>query len=73
MMSRKESRVVVIGAGAVGLSTAVCIQQNLPNTSVTVVADMFTSDTLSHGTPAIFIPNIVNIPRMTPDLYRHVT
>ncbi|KAJ8399413.1 hypothetical protein AAFF_G00411250 [Aldrovandia affinis] len=40
-------RVVVVGAGVIGLSTAVCIAEALPQCSVTVLADRFSPDTTS--------------------------
>ncbi|XP_075556792.1 D-aspartate oxidase-like isoform X4 [Dermacentor variabilis] len=54
-MQRK--RVVVIGAGVIGLSTALCIQNNIPGTSVTVIADRFIQDTLSFGAAGFFRPD----------------
>lgn len=49
----KRPQVVVVGAGAVGLSTAVCIAETLPMCSVTVVADRFSPDTTSDGAAGI--------------------
>ncbi|KAL4236530.1 hypothetical protein ACF0H5_004915 [Mactra antiquata] len=49
--------VVVIGAGVVGLSTAVNIQELVPDVSVTIVADRFYESTASYGTGALFIPS----------------
>lgn len=53
----QHSRVAVIGAGVVGLSTALCIQNNIPSTSVTVIADRFIQDTLSFGAAGFFRPD----------------
>ncbi|XP_037551348.1 D-aspartate oxidase isoform X2 [Nematolebias whitei] len=49
-------RVVVVGAGVVGLSTAVCISEALPSCSVTLVADRFSPDTTSDGAAGIVLP-----------------
>lgn len=49
----KSARVVVVGAGVVGLSTAVCIAETLPLCSVTVVAEKFSPDTTSDGAAGI--------------------
>lgn len=49
----KKVRVVVVGAGVVGLSTAVCIAEALPFCSVTVVAEKFSPDTTSDGAAGI--------------------
>ncbi|XP_051725353.1 D-aspartate oxidase [Ctenopharyngodon idella] len=49
-------KVVVVGAGVVGLSTAVCIAQALPYCSVTVIAEKFSPDTTSDGAAGILLP-----------------
>ncbi|KAH9503464.1 hypothetical protein Btru_068003 [Bulinus truncatus] len=51
------SRIVVVGAGAVGLSTAVNIQKILPRAKVTIIADKFGDDTTSNGAGGFFRPN----------------
>ncbi|XP_054651529.1 D-aspartate oxidase [Dunckerocampus dactyliophorus] len=43
----KQVKVVVVGAGVVGLSAAVCIAEALPVCSVTLLADKFSPDTTS--------------------------
>ncbi|XP_060080099.1 D-aspartate oxidase-like [Ylistrum balloti] len=50
--------VVVLGAGVVGLSTAVNVQSILPNAKVTIVADKFDQETTSDGAAGIFRPNL---------------
>lgn len=49
-------RVVVLGAGMVGLATAVNVQEALPWARVTIVADQFDRDTTSSGAGGIFEP-----------------
>ena len=49
-------RVAVIGAGVVGLSTAVLIQRHIPRADVTIIADKFDKDTTSDGAAGIFRP-----------------
>lgn len=49
-------RIVVVGAGVVGLSTAVQLQKTFPNCSITIVADKFGKDTTSDGAAGIFRP-----------------
>ncbi|KAM4625020.1 D-aspartate oxidase [Polymixia lowei] len=49
----KTVRVVVVGAGVIGLSTAVCIAESLPFCSVTVLADSFSPETTSDGAAGI--------------------
>uniref|UniRef100_A0A8C9RR86 D-aspartate oxidase n=1 Tax=Scleropages formosus TaxID=113540 RepID=A0A8C9RR86_SCLFO len=46
-------KVAVVGAGVVGLSTAVVIAEALPHCSVTVLADRFTPNTTSDGAAGI--------------------
>lgn len=48
--------IVILGAGAVGMSTAVCIQRAIPGLRITIVADQFTGDTTSAGAAGIFAP-----------------
>ena len=52
-----QRKIAVIGAGAVGLSTAVQIQQFDASASVTLIADKFTTETTSHGAAGIFRPS----------------
>ncbi|KAL4237495.1 hypothetical protein ACF0H5_002210 [Mactra antiquata] len=62
------AKVAVIGAGAVGLSTALNTQQILPHASVTIIADRFTRDTTSHGAGGLFLPSIDHLHGRDPDL-----
>ncbi|CAM4649447.1 unnamed protein product [Leuciscus chuanchicus] len=48
-------KVLVVGAGVVGLSTAVCVAETLPHCSVTVVAEKFSPDTTSDGAAGILL------------------
>ncbi len=47
-------RVLVLGAGVVGLNTALRIQDQLPNATVTVRAERFSPDTTSNVAAGIF-------------------
>lgn len=49
-------KVAVVGAGVVGLSTAVCIAEKLPYCSVNVIAEKFSPDTTSDGAAGILLP-----------------
>ncbi|XP_069112493.1 D-aspartate oxidase-like [Argopecten irradians] len=60
------SRVCVIGAGVVGLSTAINIQKLLPGVSVQIVADRFEEETTSIGAGGLFRPNTGHT-RATPE------
>ncbi|XP_048762325.1 D-amino-acid oxidase-like isoform X3 [Ostrea edulis] len=55
----KKPRVCVVGAGVIGLSTAVRIQNELPNYDVTVLADRFSPDTTSDGSGGFWQPHLV--------------
>ncbi|XP_055891014.1 D-aspartate oxidase-like isoform X3 [Biomphalaria glabrata] len=48
--------VAVIGAGVVGLSSAINIQKLIPRVMVTIIADSFGRDTSSPVDPGIFLP-----------------
>ncbi|KAK3887196.1 hypothetical protein Pcinc_008677 [Petrolisthes cinctipes] len=51
------SSVCVVGAGVIGLTTATLLQDALPaGSSVTLVADKFTTDTTSDGAAGIYRP-----------------
>lgn len=50
-------RIAVVGAGVIGLSTAVCISQLVPRCSVTVISDKFTPDTTSNVAAGMLIPH----------------
>ncbi|XP_060062714.1 D-aspartate oxidase-like [Ylistrum balloti] len=54
--------IIVIGAGVVGLSSAVSIQRALPGATVKVVADKFYDETTSYGAGGIFEPTTTNTP-----------
>lgn len=47
---------VVVGAGVVGLTTALELQKNFPNARVNVIADKFGVDTTSDVAAGIFRP-----------------
>ncbi|XP_043922594.1 D-aspartate oxidase isoform X1 [Protopterus annectens] len=51
-------KIAVIGAGVVGLSTAVCIAESLPDCSVTVISEKFSPDTTSDVAAGILIPKM---------------
>ncbi|XP_078256388.1 D-aspartate oxidase-like [Rhinoraja longicauda] len=50
-------RVGVIGAGVVGMSTAVCVARSLPDCSVTVMAEKFSPHTTSDVAAGILSPH----------------
>lgn len=49
-------KVGVLGAGVVGLTSALHLLDTFPNCSVTVIADKFNQDTTSDGAAGIFRP-----------------
>ncbi|GFN92223.1 D-aspartate oxidase-like [Plakobranchus ocellatus] len=55
-------KIAVIGAGIVGLSSAVAVQNRLPEASVDVIADKLTRHTTSHGSGGLFAPRAEGIP-----------
>ena len=63
--------IAVIGAGVVGLSTAVNLQNHLGNEChVTVIADKFFEETTSYGAAGIFKPTMVKIPGVSEEMAR---
>ncbi|CAD5118599.1 DgyrCDS7285 [Dimorphilus gyrociliatus] len=58
MERRGNLKVKVIGAGVIGLSTALRIQQILPHAKVTVLADKFGLETTSDGAAGIYRPTL---------------
>ncbi|XP_060062704.1 D-aspartate oxidase-like [Ylistrum balloti] len=63
-------KIAVIGAGVVGLSTAVNIQALIPGCDVTIIADKFEADTTSIGAGGIFRPTEKAIPGVPADTIR---
>lgn len=49
-------RVGVLGAGIVGLTSALEVLQTFPSVHLTVIADKFNQDTTSDGAAGIFRP-----------------
>ncbi|XP_072046265.1 D-aspartate oxidase-like [Amphiura filiformis] len=49
-------KVCVIGAGIIGLSTAVCIIEQIPDVEVTIIADKFTPETTGDGANGVWSP-----------------
>lgn len=49
--------IAVVGAGVIGLSTAMCISQLVPRSSITVISDKFTPDTTSNVAAGMLIPH----------------
>ena len=62
------SRIAVIGAGIIGLSTAVNLQAALPSAHVTIIADKFGRDTTSDGAAGSFRPQIEHLPGVSQDV-----
>ena len=54
--------VAILGAGIVGLSTAVRLQSERPQLQITLVADSFGQDTTSHGAAGILRPSLDRLP-----------
>ncbi|NWW50005.1 OXDD oxidase, partial [Pedionomus torquatus] len=50
-------KVAVVGAGVVGLSTALCIAETCPSCSVTVLSDQFSPNTTSDVAAGMLIPH----------------
>ncbi|KAJ8316619.1 hypothetical protein KUTeg_005813 [Tegillarca granosa] len=55
-----KRKVCVIGAGIIGLTSALTIQENVPEVEVTIVADTFTPNTTSDGSGGFWQPHLLN-------------
>ena len=77
MFRGSKAEICVIGAGVVGLSSALNILQTIPSVRVTIVADKFLDKTLSFGAGGFFRPEInigrdrQSIEQWASDSYRH--
>ncbi|XP_073529283.1 D-aspartate oxidase isoform X2 [Phyllobates terribilis] len=56
-MTAQKIRVAVIGGGLVGLSTALCITESLPQCSVTVISETFSPNTTGDVAAGCLIPH----------------
>lgn len=52
----KSPKICVVGAGVVGLTTALEILKTIPDCELTIIADKFNSDTTSDGAAGLFAP-----------------
>lgn len=50
-------RVAVVGAGVIGLSTALCIMETCPSCSVTILSEQFSPNTTSDVAAGMLIPH----------------
>ncbi len=49
-------KIGILGAGIIGVHTALQVQRELPNAEINVIAESFGNDTLSSGAAGIFRP-----------------
>jgi glycine/D-amino acid oxidase-like deaminating enzyme len=64
--------IAVLGAGVVGLSTAINIKRNIAHANVTVLADKFLSETTSSGAGGLFKPTTELTPGVPLELLKFV-
>jgi len=57
MATSPSKRVVIVGAGIVGVNSALEVQRRYPNYDVTLIADKFNGDTLSDGAAGLLRPD----------------
>lgn len=50
-------KICVIGAGVVGLNTSIALLKEYPNADVTILADKFTTETVSDVAAGLFRPS----------------
>ena len=63
----------VVGAGVVGLTSAIQLQQEFPLSSVTIIADKFNSDTTSFGAAGLFRPMLYKLSGTSSSDFRNWT
>jgi hypothetical protein len=68
----KGHTILVLGAGVVGLSTAINSYITWPDADVTVMADTFYSGTTSNGAGGIFRPTFDKLPGVPESMLRYV-
>lgn len=51
-------KICVIGAGVVGLNTSIALIREYPNADITILADKFTTDTVSDVAAGLFRPGV---------------
>lgn len=59
-MDMNRRKICVIGAGVIGLSSAVRIQDRIPDIDITIIADTFSPYTISDGSAGFWEPHLVN-------------
>ncbi|XP_021409490.2 solute carrier family 22 member 16 isoform X1 [Lonchura striata] len=57
ILEMASPKVAVVGAGVIGLSTALCITETCPSCSVTVLSDQFSPNTTSDVAAGMLIPH----------------
>ncbi|KAK7115477.1 D-aspartate oxidase-like [Littorina saxatilis] len=63
-------RVAIIGAGIVGLTSAVNVQKSIPGAKVTIIADKFDKDTTSAGAGGLYRPTAALVKGVPPETVR---
>lgn len=66
-MTMLPVKIGVVGAGVIGLCSAVNVQQLLPHAHVTIIADKFSEETTSDGAGGLFRPTGEFIRGVPPD------
>lgn len=52
-------KIAVIGAGIIGLSSAIAIKERIPGIDLTVLADCFTPNTTGDGAAGLWMPYLL--------------
>ena len=55
MSSSTTPRILVLGSGVVGLNTAIRLQMDYPQAEITIMADKFDSELVSHFTMDLLV------------------
>lgn len=60
--SSSKCKIAIVGAGVIGLSTALAVTEQLPDAQITIFADKILTETTSIGAAGIFRPEAVASP-----------
>lgn len=59
MSAAEPLKIAVVGAGPSGVSTAFCIQENVPDAIVTIIADKFSPNTTGDCAAGMIVPHLL--------------
>ena len=64
LMAGKTHKIAVIGAGVIGISSALRLQAVDPSLEITIIAEKFSPETTSDGAAGIWSPTFLGVTPM---------